>query len=108
MLAHLRPQATDIVLLKSRHSAFFQTQLPALLDYLKTHNLAIAGAATDACVLCSAMDAHVRDLEVHVLSDATVAMSPTRHERALAHLRESVDVAVVTHTAWIEAVSPHA
>jgi nicotinamidase-related amidase len=99
LLVHLRPQASDIVLLKSRHSAFFQTQLPALLEHLGTRDLAIAGAATDACVLCTAVDAHVRGFEVHVLSDATAAMSEARHDRALTHLRESADIGVVAHTA---------
>jgi len=101
LLAHLWPQASDVVLLKSRHSAFFQTQLPALLDHLHTRDLAIAGAATDVCVLCTALDAHVRGFEVHVLSDATAAMSDQRHERALTHLRESADISVLTHTGWL-------
>ncbi len=101
LLAHLRPQPSDIVLLKSRHSAFYQTQLPALLEDLKTRELAIAGAATDACVMCSALDAHMRGLDIRVLEDATAAASPARHERALAHLRESLDIPVLTHVAWL-------
>lgn len=100
LLRQLRPQHNDIVLLKSRHSAFFQTQLPALLDELQVERIAIAGASTDACVLCTAIDAHIRGLEVSVLEDATAAASPERHRRALAHMRESLGLRVLSQRAW--------
>lgn len=101
MLKQLYPESGDIVLLKSRHSAFFNTQLASLLDALSIRQLALGGAATDVCVLSSAMDARVRDLEVAVLEDATAAASEERHARALALMQDSLDIRVCTHDAWL-------
>ena len=41
-------------------------------------------------------------VEVNIsAADATAAASATRHERALAHLCESLDIPVLTHVAWL-------
>jgi len=101
----LRPKAMDFRLLKSRHSAFYQTQLPALLNEWGARQVAVAGASTDACVLCTAVDAHVRGFEVTVLRDATAAASQTRQARAELHLEESLGLRVCdTHT-WLSVPS---
>lgn len=101
LLPRLRPQSRDVVLLKSRHSAFFQTQLPAFLTDQQVKEVAIAGAATDACVLCTANDAHVRGFDTYVLSDITAAASRDRHDRALHHLRESTGIHITSHMSWV-------
>lgn len=108
LLARLRPQPGDFVLLKSRHSAFFHTQLMPLLEHLKIKHLALGGAATDACVLCSAIDAHVRGFQVTVLSDAVAAASEERGKRALDHIRDSLGLRVCSHQAWLEEDSAQA
>jgi nicotinamidase-related amidase len=107
LFARLCPRPGDIVLLKSRHSAFFHTQLPSLVQDLKIRSVALAGVATDACILCSAIDAHVRDLDAQVLSDATAAASTVRHERALLQLHEGMALGVQTHAAWLEHATSH-
>ncbi len=56
----LAPRHSDYFVLKPGQSGFFQTPLPALLDYLKIKNLVLAGVAGDQCVLTTAMDAHAR------------------------------------------------
>jgi nicotinamidase-related amidase len=101
LLARLRPEPTDIVLLKSRHSAFFHTQLMPLLEDLRVKEIAIGGAATDACVLCSAIDAHVRGFEVVVLSDAVAAATMERGQRALDHVRDSLGLRVCSYLTWL-------
>ena len=97
MLERLYPVPGDLVLLKSRHSAFFNTQLASLLDALSVGHLALGGAAMDVCVLSSAMDAHVRGLQVAVHEDAVAAASQPRHSRALALMRNSLGIRVCSH-----------
>ena len=88
----LRPGADDYFILKPKHSAFFATTLDTLLAYLKARTLILAGIATDSCVLATATDADMRDLVVVVAEDCVAAITLERHERALAHLRETLDV----------------
>jgi nicotinamidase-related amidase len=101
LVEQLSPQPGDIVLLKSRHSAFFHTQLPSLLDDLHIRSMALAGAATDACVLCTAIDAHVRGLQVVVLEDVVAAASQIRQERALEEMKEGLGLRVCSHMSWL-------
>ena len=88
----LRPGADDYFILKPKHSAFFATALDTLLSYLKARTLILCGLATDSCVLATAADADMRDMHVVVAEDCVAAMTTHRHERALAHLRETLDV----------------
>jgi len=106
LLAALRPAPSDIVLLKSRHSAFFHTQLVPLLKDLEAKKLVMGGAATDACVLCSAIDAHVRGYEVTVLSDAVAAATEERGQRALDQMRDSLGLRVCSHQTWLNSDAP--
>jgi len=92
VVEQLRPGADDYFILKPKHSAFFATALDTLLSYLKARTLILAGLATDSCVLATATDADMRDLHVVVAQDCVAAMTAERHERALAHLRETLDV----------------
>lgn len=88
----LRPGADDYFILKPKHSAFFATALDTLLAYLKARTLILCGIATDSCVLATATDADMRDLHVVVAEDCVAALTAERHERALAHVRETLDV----------------
>jgi len=101
LLEVLYPASEDIVLLKSRHSAFYHTQLVPLLEHLGTKELCIAGAATDACVLCTAIDAHVRDYRVTIARDAVAAATEERHARALAQMADSLGLCVEPGEAWL-------
>jgi nicotinamidase-related amidase len=101
LFEQLSPQPGDIVLLKSRHSAFFETQLPSVLNDLHVRSMAIAGAATDACVLCTAIDAHVRGLRVTVLEDAVAAASRMRQQRALDEMKEGLGLRVCSYACWL-------
>ncbi|RAO76190.1 isochorismatase family cysteine hydrolase [Dyella jiangningensis] len=103
LLEVLYPTSDDVVLLKSRHSAFYHTQLVPLLEHLGVKELCIAGAATDACVLCTAIDAHVRGYRVTIARDAVAAASHERHVRALAQMSDSLGLCVEPGEAWLAA-----
>jgi nicotinamidase-related amidase len=86
----LRPATDDFYILKPRHSAFYETALPSLLDDLGVHALTIVGVAGDACVLSSAFDAHIRKFALWVPADASASLSRERNVRAMQFLGESL------------------
>jgi nicotinamidase-related amidase len=65
----LRPGPLDYLILKPRHSAFYATPLDVLLEHLGTERLILTGVSCHQCVLFTANDAHLRNLEVTVPSD---------------------------------------
>lgn len=77
----LMPSSEDYFLFKPRHSAFFATSLPELLEQLKISSLLITGLTTHQCVLFTAVDAHVRRYEMIVASDGvgSARSAETRH-----------------------------
>jgi len=83
----LLPVDDDRFVLKPKHSGFFQTPLPLLLEHEGVDRVVVTGIATDACVLATALDAHMRDLDCHVPSDCTEAMTDARRKAALTVLR---------------------
>lgn len=93
LLEALSPQQDDYNLLKPQYSAFYNTPLEVLLAQLGVGRVVLTGISTDQCILASAIDARMRELEVVVASDGTASMTAVRHRNALAVLRE-MDVKV--------------
>ena len=87
----LAPEDDDYFVLKPKHSGFYHTTLDLLLDYLKVRTVVLAGMATDICVLFTANDAYMRDLEVIVPSDCVASGDRRKHARALAQMEEIID-----------------
>lgn len=94
----LRPDEKDYFVLKAKHSGFFRTQLDLLIDYLKVKTLVLTGFTTDNCVLFTASDAYMRDLDLIVPADCVAAIRIEDHERALEHMVRVLDVTVVEST----------
>ncbi|KOU75987.1 isochorismatase [Streptomyces sp. MMG1533] len=70
LVAPLEPDDTSLFVLKARHSIFFETPLNYLLGQLGIDRLVLCGQVAEQCVLYSALDAHIRHLEVTVPRDA--------------------------------------
>jgi nicotinamidase-related amidase len=83
MVQALQPDEEDYLLLKPMHSGFYQTSLETLLRTLKIRCVVLCGLATNSCILATAQDARMRDLEVLVVSDACAARSMREHRNAL-------------------------
>ena len=83
----LVPDEEDYFVLKPKHSGFYNTTLPVLLKYLEATKVVVTGIATDNCVLFTAGDAYLRDLEVIVPEDCSAAIEPARHDAALDQMR---------------------
>ena len=69
----------EIVVIKQRWSAFFQTELDMLLRRLGIGTLVIAGLQTPNCIRATAYDAIGFDYETVVVSDATSARTGKIH-----------------------------
>ena len=90
----LRPEPTDYIVLKPKHSAFFSTTLDLLLRYLKTRTLVIGGLTADRCVLFTASDAYLRDFHVVVPSDGVASIDRAATRLALSQMRTLLDADV--------------
>jgi nicotinamidase-related amidase len=88
----LSPKKDDYFVLKPKHSAFYSTSLDILLDYLKVKTLILTGIAADVCVLFTANDAHMRDLNLIVPQDCVASVKSSDAEYTLAYLQRLMKV----------------
>jgi nicotinamidase-related amidase len=65
------------------HSAFYATPLDVLLKYIGVNTVIIAGVTTNACVLITASDIYVRDLNLFVPSDCVEALTDEEQRNSL-------------------------
>jgi nicotinamidase-related amidase len=85
----LIPAPDDYIVLKPKHSAFFSTPLETLLLHLHTRSIILVGLTTDACILTTACEIHIRDLNLYVPSDCVAASSRKQHKMALELMKKS-------------------
>jgi nicotinamidase-related amidase len=83
----LKPEDDDYFVLKPKHSAFYATTLDTLLAYLGTNTVILAGIAGNICILFSANDAYMRDLNLVVPADCVISNTPEENEHALKQMR---------------------
>lgn len=83
----LIPAEDDYFVLKPKHSGFYQTPLEILLKHLGTRRIIITGVSTNSCVLFTAHEGYMRDMEIAVPADCVAACTETEHKNALAELR---------------------
>jgi nicotinamidase-related amidase len=83
----LLPGKNDYFVLKPKHSGFYQTPLEILLKHLGARRLILTGVSTNSCVLFTANDAYMRDLELLVPADCVAACNCEEHDLAMNHMR---------------------
>jgi nicotinamidase-related amidase len=91
----LSPDDDDYFVLKAKHSGFYHTQLDLLIQYLHMRTIVIAGFTTDICLLFTASDAYLRDLEIVIPPDCSAAVTPEQHQRALDHMQRVLHVKTI-------------
>jgi len=91
----LVPQANDVVIEKSRFSAFINTNLDEILRELNRTALIFTGFATNVCVESSARDGFMMDYHVTLVKDACAGYVPeleeATHKNIAAHFGAVVD-----------------
>ena len=83
LLEPLVPREREPVLLKHRYSAFDHTSLDILLESLGVARVLLIGAATEACVVQTAIDARELGLKASIVVDACARTDPGLEEIAL-------------------------
>jgi nicotinamidase-related amidase len=79
-----RPE--DPVLVKKRYSAFFGTDLDAVLSARGVGEVTLAGVNTHACVRTTAIDAYQRDLRVILATECLASHDPAHAEISLRYM----------------------
>ena len=78
-----QPQAEDVIISKSRFSAFARTGLAELLRGQGIDTVVLAGLTTECCIQASAWAAFEFDFRVVLASDACAAYEDNLHRHAL-------------------------
>jgi nicotinamidase-related amidase len=87
-LRPLLPQPGDPVLLKHRYSAFDHTALELLLASLRVERVVLIGAATEGCVVQTALDAREHGLKATIIPDACATTNARLEETALRYAQD--------------------
>jgi nicotinamidase-related amidase len=78
--------ATEVI--KTRDSAFFDTNLASMLRVLGVRRLILCGVSTHSCVLQTAADAYAANFKISLAVEAIASHVPELHEPALRILRD--------------------
>lgn len=81
-----REGAVDII--KTRDSAFWQTELLDSLHELHINTVVLCGISTHLCITHSAVDAYSANIRVQLAVDAIATHKPSRHESFLSFLHD--------------------
>lgn len=84
----LRPQPGDLAVWKNRFSAFYETELHALLQAAGIKHLIVTGCTTSICVDATVRDAFYRDYHCILLADCMA--EPIAHDAPRSKDRKSV------------------
>lgn len=87
IVEQLLPAPRDYFILKPKHSGFYQTPLEILLKHLGVTRLILTGVSTNSCVLFTANDAYMRDMELVVPADCVAACNAQEHRFAMDQMK---------------------
>ena len=76
IIEELHPLDNEIIIKKTRNSAFFRTNLDSVLRCLKIKNVVISGTQYPNCIRGTATDAMSYDYDVIVVTDCCSAKTP--------------------------------
>lgn len=80
IVADLAPQDGDLVVIKSKHSAFFGTPLNAMLNYLRVDSLIVTGTTTSGCIRATVNDGFALNYRIVVPVECVADRSAISHE----------------------------
>jgi nicotinamidase-related amidase len=89
-------QTGDVVMAKTRDSAFFGTDLEQRLEDAGIERLVLCGVSTESCIAATATDAYARNLRVTLVEDGTASIEWAQHDDTLARLKEQYRQDVVS------------
>jgi nicotinamidase-related amidase len=90
----LAPRGGDAFVFKGRYSAFDHTLLGLLLEELEIERLLLVGAATEACVVQTGIDARELGYKVTIIADACATIDEELEDLALRYAAEVAGMVV--------------
>lgn len=99
-----KPRDGELIIEKTRYSAFHGTDLEQRLRARGVDTLVLCGLTTECCVDCTARDAFHADFQVFVPVDACAAYETDVHEAALKIM--GLNFAILTNTDAVIAAWP--
>ena len=93
----LTPTAQDIIVKKSRYSAFYNTDLDTILRKMKKDTIIISGTVTEVCCESTARDGFFRDYKVLFPSDANASASEFLHQASLQTIEKDFGEVLTTN-----------
>jgi nicotinamidase-related amidase len=96
ILHELSVDAGDHHIGKKRYSAFFRTDLDALLLRLSIGTLIIAGIYTHSCVRMTAIDAYQRDHRVVIAVEGITSYDERHHDVSVRYMDGKIGVVATT------------
>jgi nicotinamidase-related amidase len=94
LLEPLIPADDDALVVKARHSIFYETPLEYLLRQLEVERVVLVGQVTEQCILYSALDAYIRHFEVAVPTDAVAHIYDDLARAALRMMERNMSVSL--------------
>jgi nicotinamidase-related amidase len=95
LIEPIKPDDDSLFVVKARHSIFFETPMSYLLWQLEVGHVVLCGQVTEQCILYSALDAHIRHLEVTVPKDAAASIHPHLEAAALEMMERNMGARIV-------------
>jgi nicotinamidase-related amidase len=90
LVAEIAPQEGERFVFKPRYSAFDHTPLELILRDLETERILLAGAATEGCVVQTAIDGRELGFKISVLASACASPDARLEEISLVYLESVV------------------
>ena len=92
----LSPLDSEVVIRKTRYSAFFGTELESLLEPKRVKSVVITGVMTHLCCESTAREAFMRDYEVFFVVDGTATQNEELHLSSLRTLSHGFSIPITT------------
>lgn len=90
LLAEFEQTPGQHEIVKKRYSAFFKTELEALLESNACTHVVIGGVNSHACVRMTAIDAYQRDYPVLLAGEAIASYDEEFHRESMRYLEQSI------------------
>ncbi|SCE49443.1 Isochorismatase family protein [Streptomyces sp. OspMP-M43] len=81
-------------MVKARHSIFYETPLSYLLSQIGVDRVILCGQVTEQCILYSALDAHIRHVNVTIPEDAVAHIHSDLAKAALLMMERNMQATI--------------
>ena len=95
---------TDVVVRKTRHSAFIRTELEQVLRDRGVDTVVLVGFSTNACVGLTTIEAYERDFKIMLAEEAILGTNQEEGNLMLGHLRNRFAIEPVPNARIMDTV----